>query len=72
MVGGAGACGRSARGTNRGIKSDVLGDASGVASLVLENVAVDTVGGGFLSVLAGPALVHEASGILVLLGVEHV
>lgn len=49
-----------------------MGDAGGVACLALEDVAVDAVGGGFLSVLAGSALVHEATGVLVLLGIEHV
>lgn len=52
--------------------SDVLRDAGGVASNVLEDVAVDAVGGGLLGVLARTALVHQAAGFLVLLGVEHV
>lgn len=52
--------------------SDVLGDAGGVTSHVLEDVAVNAVGGGLLGVLAGAALVHQAARVLVLLGVEHV
>lgn len=51
---------------------DVLGDTGGVASHVLEDVAIDAVRGGLLGVLAGTALVHQAARVLVLLGVEHV
>lgn len=58
--------------TNRGVGGDVLGDAGGLADRVPQGVAVDAVGGGLLGVLAGSARVHEAAGVLVLLGVQHV
>lgn len=77
--GGCGCCGdvlmgdvHIGRATNRRIQSDILGDTSGVANLTLEHVTVDAVGGGFDSVLAGSASVHELAGVLVLLRVQHV
>lgn len=58
--------------TNRGIGTDVLGDASGLAGRVVEDVAEDAAGAGLLGVLAGAAGKLQLVCLGVLLGVQHV